>query len=153
MGYADDPEGRFWDKIMFFEDEHGLHHLWTGFLYRNKWGHFNIASDTTKSGHTIIRAHKYAWQRDHGCLVPDGHDLHHTCPYTSCCNSDHVRPLLHGSHSTISNVKRVADGTHNFLKKNETEALRLHRIQHTEEIAELRRASDGRWLSSDNRQS
>lgn len=38
----------------------------------------------------LIRAHRYAWEREHG-PIPDGLVLDHTCYKPLCCNVGHLR--------------------------------------------------------------
>lgn len=38
--------------------------------------------------------------------IPDGHDLHHTCGNGDyCVRFDHVEPIPHGEHSSMTNLR------------------------------------------------
>lgn len=61
--------------------------LWTGGTFAEGYG--GIAVD----GRTI-RAHRYAWEREHG-PIPKGMHIDHRCHTRACCNVAHLRLATH----------------------------------------------------------
>ena len=57
--------------------------IWTGATTRGGYGHLRVNG-------RIVRAHRYAWEREHG-PIPDGMFIDHRCYERSCVNTDHLR--------------------------------------------------------------
>ena len=57
--------------------------VWTGSLNKKGYGHIRVDG-------TMVRAHRYAWQREHG-EIPEGKIIDHNCHNRACVNIDHLR--------------------------------------------------------------
>lgn len=71
---------------------------------------------TNEKGHGVIRlkqpegigikyTHRVAWESMFG-PIPPGFDIHHTCEDHACWNPTHIVCILHGEHSTITQIGR-----------------------------------------------
>lgn len=88
--------------------------VWTGATHDNGYG-------IIWTGSRIMRAHRWAWEREHGS-IPPGMDLDHRCGNRLCCNTDHLRvtsrkqnmenytKLNSNSRSGIRGVGRTKEG-------------------------------------------
>ena len=57
--------------------------IWTGSLNGKGYGQIRVDG-------TMVRAHRYAWQREHG-EIPEGKILDHSCHNRACVNTAHLR--------------------------------------------------------------
>jgi hypothetical protein len=69
--------------------------LWTG--GKNTQGDGNF----WHNGRTV-QAHRFAYEFVNG-PIPDGHDIHHICENTSCCEPAHLTPLTPRDHVLVGN--------------------------------------------------
>ena len=74
-----DPEDAFAARVAW----DGEHLVWIGAVDGRGYGHMTI-------GGRSLRAHRYAWEREHG-PIPDGAHVDHACWVRTCVLSDHLR--------------------------------------------------------------
>jgi hypothetical protein len=74
--------------------------LWTGYIKPDGYG---------QTGRNR-QAHRVVWEALNGPL-PNGHDLHHTCPNRHCVNPAHVEALSHADHGRVS-MQHKTERTH-----------------------------------------
>jgi hypothetical protein len=70
-----------------------------------------------KDGYAQIRdgrlrphVHRAMWEECFG-LIPDGYEVHHTCPNNRCVNPEHLRCLPEEEHWQVHGKKRREHGT------------------------------------------
>jgi hypothetical protein len=95
-----DPNG----PISLYRGAPGPCHLWTGGA-RSKRDHdagqFGEFYGTFRAHGRTVRAHRYAWERDHG-PVPDGLELDHKCRRRNCVNVAHLEVTDHRTNTLRS---------------------------------------------------
>lgn len=74
--------------------------LWTGCVNREGYGVYYFKDRGSK------RAHRAVWEMLVG-LIPEGYDLHHTCPNKHCVSPEHLTPMKHGVHQA-THVENIA---------------------------------------------
>jgi hypothetical protein len=86
-GTSKPPVERFEAKV----DRTGDCHVWTGGVHhRDGYGHF-WGGRLNASGNPIMeRAHRWAWEQEHG-PVPPGLLVLHSCDNPRCVRLDHLR--------------------------------------------------------------
>ena len=57
--------------------------VWTGGTNSRGYGSLGVDG-------RMVRAHRYAWEREHG-PIPDGMEVDHICWERSCVNTEHLR--------------------------------------------------------------
>lgn len=85
-----DPQ-RFWERV----DRRGPDECWPwlGPRVPQGYGHVSVSGIDTPSGYGTIRAHRAAWEFDHGERVPEGLTIDHLCRNKLCCNPAHLEPV------------------------------------------------------------
>lgn len=94
--YTEPVRARFWAKV----DRSGDCWLWTASQKGQGYGSFGIASGTMR------RAHRVAWEMEHGPIPPGGHILH-SCGNRLCVRVEHLRVGTHKENM----IERSASGT------------------------------------------
>lgn len=114
---------RFWEKVDL--NGAGGCWLWEASLFLSGYGQFQI-------GHTKIRAHRWAYEREFG-PVPDGMVLDHLCRVRRCVNPAHLEAV-----TERENVLRgEGPSAHNARK---TQCINRHPFDH----ANTRRTPNGK---------
>lgn len=91
--------------------------LWTGTIDHKGYGSCHI------HGHTVM-AHKLIYEALVK-VVPDGHQLHHTCSNKNCVNPDHLELMTPADHaktpghpSQVNAAKTHCSNGHEFTEEN-----------------------------------
>lgn len=93
--------------------------IWTGSLDGPGYGQLRI-------NERLIKAHRYAWEREHGA-ISEGKYLDHTCWNKACCNLAHLRLASHAENVQYQ-ARRRKDNTTGYrgvYKKGNTWVARV----------------------------
>jgi len=91
----------FWSRI----DRSGSCHPWTMACNQNGYGVFRIGVEGLR---LTCSAHRVAWMLAHGCVVPRGMEVDHTCRRPSCCNPLHLEAVTKRENVARSRGRSIA---------------------------------------------
>jgi hypothetical protein len=79
---------RFWSKVDMLSTPNGCWE-WKGYRGKTEGPHQDGYGRIT-IGHKSIRAHRVAWELNHGCSIPSEILVCHKCDNPPCCRPDHL---------------------------------------------------------------
>ncbi|MEU3102952.1 HNH endonuclease signature motif containing protein [Streptomyces griseoflavus] len=90
--------------VSLYRGAPGPCHLWTGGARSKRphdAGQFGEFYGTFRAAGQTTRAHRYAWEQEHG-PVPDGLELDHKCRRRNCVNTAHLEVTDHRTNTLRS---------------------------------------------------
>lgn len=110
-----DPIIRFWAKV----DKRGPDECWPWLAacVKDGYGGLKVYGKT-------VQAHRFSWELAHGCKIPEGKLVQHSCDNPPCCNPKH---LFLGTDKTNA-MDMVRKDRHGMIKLTSATVIKIRTL-------------------------